>query len=378
MIFMHILRIMADFSFYGAFAGFFAAYFIGEHTVTGVLLLPLILYLIWHIWKKAFVLDYYRQYKLFSAFWKAMLVFIPVAMLFGGTVYITTITLPFALITLASSILLLRSLRHDPKIYCQRNFQIVNVIGIVGMLVLAYLLSSDLFLRSCMAVLNFINQRLLQPTLELFLYAWTLLIWLVYKLYSMLPISRNSSISGESMELTVESANDIFGNDIQNARVHPAVNTIAWIIFTVVIIVLAIMFVRWLNRREGYEIKHISGTRTREKAITSPSKRRERDTSSVRKIRSLYKDFLKWGISKGMPFEPDFTSLDVQKRMEHTVDSGNLAHPSDSDDSKISSNSFSILGQIREVYIKARYAGQADANSVKKMKELCKDVKRLP
>ena len=76
MIFMHILRIMADFSFYGAFAGFFAAYFLDANRIPVVLLVPFFLYVIWLIWKKGFVLDYYRQYRLFSVFWKALFIFV--------------------------------------------------------------------------------------------------------------------------------------------------------------------------------------------------------------------------------------------------------------------------------------------------------------
>ena len=78
----------------------------------------------------------------------------------------------------------------------------------------------------------------------------------------------------------------------------------------------------------------------------------------MRSIRLQYRKFLKLCAGYGILPERGTTSRDIDARASQY------------------SGLQQVSGPIREIYIRARYAGQADNESVQKMKKLCAEGKK--
>ena len=81
-----------------------------------VILLPGTVYVGRMMVKKEYPFFWSRQADLFQVFWKAVLIFSAALALLGQTEGLLTISLPFAILTAGGLVLLLRTLRHDPKV----------------------------------------------------------------------------------------------------------------------------------------------------------------------------------------------------------------------------------------------------------------------
>ena len=215
MIWMHSLRMFADLSFFGMFAGAVASYLLQRiggmdtqilpRSILGlgilsliygisfiyrekgkkrffllpflalsfvgaagclaelVVLVPGVAYVATMIIKREYPLFWSRQADLFQAFWKAALILGSFLLLLGQWKIILQITLPLAVCTAAGLILLLRSLRHEPKVYLGRKFQIENVIATGLFFFLFFVLSSPSVIHGGAVVCQWFYQQIFLP-----------------------------------------------------------------------------------------------------------------------------------------------------------------------------------------------------------------------
>lgn len=400
MVIMHVLRMLVDVSFFSAFAGLIAVKCGGSGAFWGmliqclcfglsylgrdkrvlrmlfllpmclcwvihrgsladcILMLPSAAYVIWLVWKNDYVLEQDRQRRLFDVFWKILVVFTLVALLVGGRKVISAVTIPYALVMLIASVLLLRALRHDPKIYCQKKYQLINVSAVIGVIVAAALFSSKTFLNACAAAWKAFFEYVLQPILKFLLDIFLLLIWGISKLFSMLSLERKELQEKEVPEIDLSGMEELLDEEFKQREPSEVLRILGIVLLVAAVILLLILFFRWMNKRDGYSAAQSTAEDEREVLSVSRRQTKKRETTPVRKIRAQYRGFLKWCAGLGITPERGSTSLDVHKQVDLISEHGAASE------------------QIRELYIKARYAELADQDSVRAMKELCNQVKK--
>lgn len=409
MILLNILRMVADVAFYGAFAGYIAGCYGGSGAMVGamlqsicfglsflggqrrslrllfllpmlgcwaiyneslpdcIMLLPTAAYIVWLVWKNDYALTYERQNRLFGTCWKMLLPFSAVFMLWGrisGNTSVLDISLPYGLVMLVSSVLLMRTLRHDKQIYCQRRYQIVNYSIVALLLVVAGVLSSDVFLNGCKAVLGFLYRILLKPILQLLLKVLELIIWLVYKLYELIAGEQDFHIPEDVFSIEMGESDPI----LESLEIEGAQEKSIWLILLgwgllIAVVGLGLMFFfRWMNQRGSADPdseEEIEIWETDPLPIFSPWKKaKKQENSEMHKIRTLYRGFLKWCLKRGVQTRAHHTSLDVHQQFG------------------AANGCEATSAQIRELYINARYAGRADQDGAKHMKKLCAQIRQ--
>ena len=396
MVIMNILRMLVDTSFYCAFAGLVARICGGNGAFVGtiiscicfglsylggcrrwlrlaflmpmafswiihrgsiadcILLIPTAVYIIWLVWQNDYFLNHDRQQHLFGVFWKVLLAVIPIGMLLGGSKALTAITVPYAIIVLICSVLLMRALRHEPEIYCQKRYQVVNISAVAAVVFLAGLFSTKTFLNACVTVLKTIYTTLIQPVLEFILNIILYLISGILKLFSWISFKRESE-EQEYVQMNLNGTENIFGEEVQLKEPGELLRILGIILIVVAAVVLLVLFFRWMNRRHGNSGAQAGTEYMREDVKADLRITKKRETSPVRKVRALYCGFLKWCLENGIRIERSSTSLDVHRQVVEKVE---------------------ISAQIRKLYIEARYAQNANQDSVRAMKDLCSQIKK--
>lgn len=397
---MNLFRMLVDVSFYGAFAGLIARACGGNGAFWGmliqclcfgfsrlggnkraarmvfllpmllgwvihrnaladcILLIPTAVYIIWLVWKKDYVLDCDRQQLLFGVFWKVLVAVIVFGILLGGIDAITAITIPYALVMLMCSVLLMRALRHEPKVYCRARYQITNLSAVAVVVVVAGLLSTRAFLAGCAAVLKAAYGTLIQPILEFLLSVLLYIIGGIAALFSWLSLGKVEPEKQESPELDLSGIEDIFGEDVVLKEPSELLRTLGTILLVIAAVVVLVLIFRWMSRRRGADGSALEGGEQRETVEVVQRIVKKKETSPVRKIRAQYRSFLKWCAETGVQVERSSTSLDVHRQVDLLSGRG------------------AVSQQIRELYIKARYARIADPNGVRTMKQLCDQIKK--
>lgn len=398
MITMYVLRMLVDVSFFCTFAGFAAAKFGSGGAFVGILiqcvcyglsalagqkrglrlmillpmalswviawpnvaecifLIPTAVYIVWLVWKGDHTLGHERQKRLFGVFWKIMVVFIPLAAIFGGVAELTAVSVPYALIMLACSVLLLRALRHDAKIYCSRQYQVTNILTVLIALGAAYLVSSKAVLNAVAAGLKAVYTAVLQPILALLLNLILLVIWGISWLWS--KLFGGTEIELENIQMDLSGMKEVIPDDLQMKQTSDVVQVVFIVLGVAAAAALLVLFFRWLNRREGRGAEFIQTQEQRESVEIVRIERKEKATQPVKKIRAQYRGFLKWCAGEGVHTQKTTTTLDVHRSISAVKGCDETSR------------------QIRKLYIQARYADRADRNAAKEMKQLCEQVKK--
>jgi len=396
MIVVNLLRILVDLGFYYSIAGFVAAAFGGSgalaaavlqaacyalssvftknralqllsllpmalgwilcrHTADAILILPAALYVIMLVKNRDYSQNQSRQQRLFSVYWKVLLASIPIALLIGGSRFLTSVTLPYGILTLTCSVLLMRSLRHNPQVYCQRSYQLTNLSIVGAVLLFAAFLGSDFFLNCCKAALGAFYRTLILPILNLVAELIVLLMqavgYLIRKLDLKLPFKDGK------INLNTEALSPSLQEDAALIDTNETLRNLGITLLVIAAAVVLVLFFRWLSRKRysnpivnAFQGEKVDGFRSKTAA--------EKDPSAVRSIRLQYRKFLKLCANYGVLPERSSTSRDIDARARQY------------------SALQQISGPIRQIYIRARYAGQADSESVQQIKKLCAEGKK--
>lgn len=400
MIIMYVLRMLVDVSFFSAFAGFVAAKFGAGGVFLGMLIqcicygisalagqrrglrllsllpmalcwviswgsvaecivqIPTAMYIICLVWQGDYTLEHERQKKLFGVFWKILLVFVPLSVIFGAAEEVTAVSVPYALIMLTCSVLLLRALRHDVKVYCGRQYQVTNVLTVVLALGAAYLVSSKAVLHTVAAGLKAVYTAVLQPILALILNLILMVVWGISWLWSLLPFGDREQKLENMVQIDLSGTKEIIPDDLQMKQPGDMVRAVAIVLGVAAAVFLLVLFFRWMNRRNGDGAVLMQTPERREGIEIVRAGRKEKELQPVKKIRAQYRSFLKWCAEAGIHTEKSATSLDVHRSISVVKGCGETS------------------GKIRKLYIRARYADRADRNAVKEMKQLCEQVKK--
>lgn len=400
MVTMHILRMLVDVSFFCTFAGFVATQFgaggvflgmliqclcygfsglagnrkllrltalvpmilcwvISWHNIAEcILLIPTAIYIIWLVWRGDYALDRDRQEKLFGVFFIAVLVLIPVLALAGHSDELTTVSIPYALVMLICSVLLLRALRHDAKTYCSKRYQLVNISTVVLALAAAYLVSSKAFLQAVGTALKAVFNTVIQPIIALLLNIILGVIWCIGWLVSKLNFGAAGNEQEEIVQIDLSGTKEIIPDDLELKEPNELLRAVAIVLIVAAVIVLLVRFFRWLNKRRGGGEEIYVSQEQRDGVEIVRMERKEKESQPVKKIRAQYRGFLKWCAGAGIHTEKTTTTLDVHRGISVVKGCGETSQ------------------KIRKLYIQARYADRANRDAVKEMKQLCEQVKK--
>lgn len=397
MVTMQMLRMMADLSFYYAFAGFIAVLFGGTGAMLALMvqcvcfglsylgrkrrglrlalllpialcwllhpsspdrlvMIPAALYLIVQVFRGEYELSWDRQVSLFLAFWKLLILVVVVSCIMGHIAEVTAVMLPFGMIMLISSVVLMRSLRHDAQVYCQGRYQVLNLLTVAATAAMAFLMSTEVFLHACVMALKTIYTYTILPIFMLLLegmmglsqaLSWLAQLFGFEGWQAREQQGEEGAMGAQEMDLGYVETTD-----------NPWIKWTIIAVLTVATIAVLIAFFRWLSRRGRNRTFELSAEVQREEFTPQRKTAAPRDASPVRGVRAQYKRFLKLCTNLGVHLTPGMTSRDIDYQARRL--------PGMDDTS----------GKIREIYVRARYAGSATRQDVEQIKKLCAQAKK--
>lgn len=315
--------------------------------------LPGLGYLVWMVRREDYGLSWSRGVDVFSMLWKVCIPFALVFPVYGGIKSLTAQGLPAFLLAAVSSVLLLRSIRHGPEIYCRRAYQVRNWLAVAAMLAGACLASMDWFLGCIFWIYdNVVTPLLLGLAMAVGL-VLTAVMPLFYQLLANLFWENDIDIAfpaGEAGPLDL--ARELAGESGNlGGRVLAALGILAAAL-------AAFLLFRWLlRRRPGPEAEAISWGERRTVAA-EPPRREVLPATYAGRVRAQYRRFLKLCQKKGVEISPSDTSAQVSAKAGRW-----LADPE-------------VLSALEAIYCRARYDNQATREDLAEMKRLWGQVRK--
>ncbi len=399
MVIMHGLRILADLSFYYAFASFVSVCCGGRYAMLALLLqtacftassvvekkkalrlaalLPMVLffflpginladmiaflppavYLCRLVYKGDYTLDWGRHVELFNTFWKFYMVIACILLMVGVLAQLTAASLPIALIMLVSSVLLMRSLRHEPETYCQKWYQLANAAAVALVIVVAWAVSSEAFLNACLTMLSVTYNKLALPLLMALLMVFVCVLQAFSWLVSLLNIPLPKDMEFPELVQLDSLVRDL-GLDMTEG--DPVGGGFMVLLIALILAALLYLFFRWMSRIGWGNITPPDAReeRTEMKDEGGKKVRPPRPGNAVQRVRAQYRKFLKLYLAEGGELDDAHTSQDVAYEARRRKFSADTTE------------------ELRDIYIRARYGEQAENTDVARAKELFHAMKK--
>lgn len=315
--------------------------------------LPGLGYLVWMIRREDYGLSWSRGADVFSMLWKVCIPFALLFSVYGGVKVVAGQGLPAFLLAAVSSVLLLRSIRHGPEIYCRRAYQIRNWLAVAAMLAGACLASMDWFLGCISWAYDNVAVPLLLGLAMAVGLVLTAVMPLIYQLLANLFWEGDIDVAfpaGEAGPLDL--ARELAGESGNlGGRVLTALGILA------AALAVFLLF-RWLlRRRPGPETE--TNSREERRTVAAESPRREvLPATYAGRIRAQYRRFLKLCRKKGVDLSPSDTSAQVSAKAGRW-----LADPE-------------VLSALEAIYCRARYDNQATREDLAEVKRLWGQVRK--
>lgn len=317
-------------------------------------LLPSALYVLYMAWCGEYSLSWDRQERNFSVFWKAYLPTAGVCLLIGQWNAVLSGSLPYCVLTLLTSVVLLRALRHDPEVYLQGGNLALNLLCVAIPAAVAWLFSSQWLLDAMARLLRAFYLELCAPLLSALFMALAYLFFGLFHLLGRLLALFGASASSQKLELALGSVQDTLGETFSPVGdSSQLIERIFLILGLLLTAFLLFRLFRWLSRRD---VEHSAGGPWTVTRSTPDGQDRPYGavlpTAPVLRIRSQYRKFLKLYREQGGSFDSSRTSGEIQA-MAGTVFSDAEA-----------------IAEMRDLYIRARYHNQGTQRDAARMRQL--------
>lgn len=326
----------------------------GRHVLA---LIPPILYILYLIWKENTGLSWDRQSELFSMSWKVFMIAGACICLSGNYANFVQYSLPMAFLSIVTSVLLMRMLRHDSATYLSPHYQLKNCMVLIIILVLAWLFSRDFVFELLGNTIKTFYLKGIYPILTFFVMCFVFLLELIMKIFSWIKLGeirfKESQLPESEGAPTYKDFSTALGEHVSSFE------SVLTMLIILALLITAFFFFRWLALHRGEE-SFISHGLDIIRNTDSVATKKERATSTVLQVRKQYRIFLKLYRDHGGRLEICSTSEDV------------LRHSS-----KILPNeSQHILEEMRSIYLQARYHNAATKTDLKRMKQINKELSR--
>ena len=255
-------------------------------------------------------------------------------------------------------------LRHEEKIRRQREFQIRNFLTVGILAAAAWMLSNQEILQGCAAFLGAVYEYLIVP---LFLTVSTAIGSVVAGiLYGLRWLLQRAGLDHAALDSVME------GFQGQDQGAAPPViessgkqigSTILMAVGAAVLIVVLVLFFRWMMRKQPIEKKAGVEKEDTVRFLEHPpgeTKKKSRDARYVRLIRERYRKFLKLYRSSGQEPAPGETSGDIAGKWKE----------------KSLSDTEEAVEKLTELYRKARYGGTASREDWEEMDKVYRKIRK--
>ncbi len=313
-------------------------------------------YVLWLSARRLYQPDWSRQVDIFSLFWKLFLAFFAAVSFCGGFSAASAIAPPCALILLTASVLLMRSLRHQPSVYCQKRYQAMELTAVLLMSLCAWFLSTRWFRDACLGLLSAVYQRLVIPVLLVFAYGAGLLLQALVWLFSFIRLGFRAP--EETVELDLTSAAELLQLEEEWTGGSPWLTRILTALGILAVLLLIFLLFRYLSQRQRPTFHPAAEGELRYSLDSPPAEKASPgESSAVQKVRSQYRKFLRLCRNRGASWKKSDTSQDVERLCRDLVD-------------------IDAEKQLRSLYLQARYHGQARKEDAEQARRLLASLKK--
>lgn len=327
----------------------------GDYPADLIAQTPALVYLIWQYMSKVPLPTLLTQRESFQNVWKPMLIAAVIAFILESFPVFAL----FALTVAAANVAILRTLRHTPQAYLRPGFQLMNL-GILACVPLtAFLLGTGPVANAVSTGIGWVYTKLLVPALLWILsLPGQLLQKLIDFLKPLIDIEPDTVDATVSME-TVESQPE---NVLSGSQEVPP----AWEVIEIILIALlalgavigTVLLFRKLGKGDKREVLPAGEPEIRTTIRQNKSRKGTSDTPAVQSVRKYYRRYLKLCVKSGISVQTSSTSGDVLDGAAQRK----ALQPN--------------AGRIRQLYIRARYAGLATNNDAKEIGRLYADSKK--
>ena len=293
-------------------------------------------------------LSHDRQTDVFLLFGKSYPIFFAVIALMGGFRLLASYSLFPALLTVVVNVYLLRVLRHEPEIYTKPRFLLQSIRTPAAFLFAAWLMHLDAVTSAVKTALLALYQHVIAPLLWAILYLFAMIISLLVT--PLMQLFSGAEVTSLDMESGLEDLADQTAQE-SSGEGYPlllqALKVLALLAVVAAVCVLLILFFRRLAGDRGNAEASDEPTLISQRTVRpAAQKKEERPPVSplhpVNQVRRQYRRYLKLCRSRG--YNPDIfeTSRDICRESSGLFPGG-----------------ASAAAQLRELYLRARYRGEA-------------------
>ena len=333
-----------------------ACYFLCRDSLYDLIAItPATVYLLWQYFRKSTIPDLTQQQEILEGLGK-LVGFAVVASVLMGEI---PALIPFALLIFGSNVALLRTLRHDPEVYVRPGFQLTNLGILASVPLTSLLLGTGPMANLIGGGIKYLYLKVLLPVFQSVLY------------YPMLWVDRFFQYLGtllhpeEKPQETTEPMGKLEGAPELTFTDGQQIEETGQVLQIILIIVLAIgavigmiLLMRKLGRTEGGS-EEIEEPKLQRASIQKSGKPQvSEDSPTVQAVRKHYRRYLKLCVKSGIPVERSSTSNEIYRNA--------LARKALQPQAN----------RIRQIYIRARYAGLATKEDAKEMASLCAESKK--
>lgn len=296
-----------------------------------------------------------RQRENFRSSWKPMLIAAFIAFVLEGF----SVFLLFALTVFAANVAFLRTLRHSPQAYLRPGFQLMNL-GILACVPLtAFLLGTGPVAKAVSTGVGWFYKELLLPAVMRILslpgQLLQKLIDYLRPLINIEPDTVDNTLPQETMESRPE---DVLSGSQEVPPAWQVIEIILLVLLAVGAVIGMILLFRKLGKGDKSTAQSAGEPEIRTSNLQKKSHAPVSDTPAVQAVRKHYRRYLKLCVKSGIPVQPSSTSDEVQAGAAQRK----ALQPH--------------AGRIRQLYIRARYAGLATNEDAKEMGRLCARSKK--
>lgn len=327
-----------------------------------VLLLPPALYVLWTVLRQRFQLGYYAAADLFLLELKLLPVPLVLMLVLSQLSMVERYSLPYVLVLVLGSILLLRMLRHDEATLRQPRFRLMNLLSLAGLCLLGLILGSAWFRGAVLWVLGSLWKVISIP-----------ISWVVGGIAALIALTLGSLLSAlmqngdpqvlERMLQQMERSEEQNRNLLEEtAAQEDGTGRALWMLAALVLLfVLSFLIFRALRSRgEGEAPPAGSQSRTAAQPLPPGEKPLSRlnARTPARQVRYWYRQLLLRARQEGAEINGFQTSR------QQVGAAGNAF-----DDRE-------ALDRLRQLYLPARYHDRATGEDAREARELVKRLKK--
>jgi len=264
-------------------------------------------------------------------------------------------TFLFAMMFAVLSIVFMRMARHHESVLRQLRFKVMNTTSLVGVMIVAVLVSNDRFLAFVWSIIRFIWLQIFVPLLEIIAWVFVVIVAFIAGLFGLDEFGEFDSPPPPQMGFSDMPEEGFYDRD-------------AWayghivLIFIVVVVALLILYAMFklLSRKINATVIKDDGIEEERFALDDDGKEKKRRfrRQKENQVREIYREFLKLVKKKDVIIPPHLTSYEVENRVATKFQTEKS-------------------NELRNEYIKVRY-GEADftKEDEKRIKGLYKEIKK--